>query len=100
MQMIPKFDVELKLRMTTGVWILQNDINSLLTWASLNKMKFHPDKVKALHFSNSNNINSNNVFIYIYTRISANKPIEYTPCEKDLELILFLNLYGQIMQTF
>ena len=59
-------------------WILQNDINKLLNWAKLNKMKFHPDKSKILAMSNAHD--PENLFIYTLD----SKIIDYTPCEKDL----------------
>ena len=59
-------------------WILQNYINSLLNWARVNNMKFHPDKCKALNINN--HIIVENPFVYTIDSI----PIEYTPCEKDL----------------
>ena len=58
--------------------ILQKDINSLSTWVTRNKMKFHPDKSKVLEVYNGTiSINS-----FSYTLNSDT--IEYTPCEKDL----------------
>ena len=50
--------------------VLQNDINSLLNWAHLNKMNFHPDKCKVLSFSTNSTEKSNwNMFpfqVFIY----------------------------------
>ena len=59
-------------------WILQSDINRLENWATINKMKFHPDKTNILSVSNSTI--TDNSFIYTIGSI----PIEYTPCQKDL----------------
>ena len=67
-------------------WILQNDINKLLNWARVNKIKFHPDKSKVLTVTNAND--PENLFIYTL----ESKIIEYTPCEKDLGIKMVPNL--------
>ena len=67
-----------KIRSSDDHWILQNDINNLLSWAKKNKMTFHPDKSKVLPVSNSQDPED----LIIYTL--ASKPIKYTSCEKDL----------------
>ena len=62
-------------------WILQRDINCLLNWAHVNKMKFHPSKSHVLTISNSNNLNSQREnFVYAID----DNPIDYTDLEKDL----------------
>ena len=61
-------------------WILQRDINNLLNWASMNKMKFHPAKSHVLPITNSNSNRHSDNFIYSI----GDCPINYTELEKDL----------------
>ncbi|KAL5264716.1 hypothetical protein ACHWQZ_G005706 [Mnemiopsis leidyi] len=62
-------------------WILQRDINCLLNWAHVNKMKIHPSKSHVLTVSNLNGLNSQREnFVYAID----DNPIDYTDLEKDL----------------
>ena len=61
-------------------WILQRDINSMLNWATQNKMIFHPSKTHVLPITNMNTNSNRESFVY-----SINgTPIDYTEVEKDL----------------
>ena len=65
-------------------WILQRDINSLMNWASSNKMKFHPSKSHVLTITNAIGAGPDNNFIYAM----GNSPINYTDIEKDLGIYI------------
>ena len=66
-------------------WILQRDINSLMNWASSNKMKFHPSKSHVLTITNAIGSGPDNNFIYAM----GNSPINYTDIEKDLGIFIY-----------
>ena len=65
-------------------WILQRDINSLMNWASSNKMKFHSSKSHVLTITNAIGSGPDNNFIYAM----GNSPINYTDIEKDLGIYI------------
>ena len=66
-----------KINSTADCEMLQNDINTLNTWAIQNKMKFHPDKCKVLSITLKRSTNK-----YIYKL--GNTPIQWVSTEKDL----------------
>ena len=66
--------------------ILQTDIDSLHSWAEINKMKFHPDKCKVLSISNraseSSTLHMLPFQIFLYTLNGDD--LEFVLSEKDL----------------
>ena len=72
--------------------ILQNDINSLHSWAAINKMKFHTHKCKVLQVcKNECRLDSILPFlIYFYTL--GDTILEYTESEKDLGVLVKSNM--------
>ena len=70
--------------------VLQNDINSLLNWAHINKMNFHPDKCKVLSISNNSTEKSDwNMFPFqefIYKL--GDYDLDFCTQEKDLGTIV------------
>lgn len=64
-------------------FILQNDINKLLAWSSVNKMNFHPSKCKALSINNQQNI-LHNLPLTIFHYMLGDEFIDYCDSHKDL----------------
>ena len=65
---------------------LQKDIDSLYLWSIKNKMKFHPDKCKALSITNKYIPSELPFFEFIYN-LNGNY-LSYTTHEKDLGVIV------------
>ena len=63
-------------------YALQNDINSLNSWAMKNKMKFHPDKCKVLSITDERILHTLPFDRFPYTL--GNTCLEYVNYEKDL----------------
>ena len=66
--------------------ILQRDIDSLNAWATLNKMKFHPEKCKILSINNFNQNLLQELPFYLYRYELDNTVLDYVNEEKDLHL--------------
>ena len=69
-------------------WILQRDVNHLLSWATTNKMVFHPSKSHVLPISSSNVIDMPDKFIYSMD----STPISYAELEKDLGVHIHIKM--------
>ena len=70
--------------------MLQEDINKLYIWCSINDMKFHPDKCKVLSI-NGNSFLNNLLHMLPFSKHSysiGNNIIDYTPDQKDLGVII------------
>ena len=71
---------------------LQEDINCLNNWATLNKMKFHPAKCKVLSIPGKK---SNSIFLPVpFLRFQfhlGRDPLDYADSEKDLGVIVTQN---------
>ncbi len=67
--------------------ILQQDIDSLVNWSVLNKIRFHPGKCKVLRCT----LKKDNTAL-IYTYNMYNTPLEESKCEKDLGVFVTPNL--------
>ena len=81
-----------RIRKQDDHWILQRDINSLMNWATCNKMKFHPSKSHVLSITNSIGATQDDGN-YIYA--IDNSPICYTELEKDLGV----HIHGKLNWT-
>ena len=69
-------------------WKLQQDINSLINWALVNCMRFHPKKCKILTISHKR-INSLINLPFVKFQYYMNEDIlDYTEIEKDLGIIV------------
>ena len=62
---------------------LQKDIDNLFSWATTNKMNFHPSKTKALSVTNQRNI-LHNLPCTIFNYKLNFTYIDYVPCQVDL----------------
>ena len=63
--------------------ILQRDIDALNAWATLNKMKFHPEKCKILSINNFNYNTLQELPFYLYPYELDNTVLDYVNEEKD-----------------
>ena len=68
--------------------ILQRDIDSLNAWATLNKMKFHPEKCKILSINNFKYNILQELPFYLYAYELDNTVLDYVNEEKDLGLLM------------
>ena len=68
--------------------ILQRDIDSLNAWATLNKMKFHPEKCKILSINNFNYNILQELPFYFYPYELDNTVLDYVNEEKDLGVLM------------
>ena len=67
--------------------LLQNDINYLNSWATSNKMKFHPLKCKVVSIHSSPSPLAFLPFVNFHYQLGEN-PLEYTENEKDLGVLI------------
>ena len=63
--------------------IIQNDINRLYDWSVRNRMKFHPQKCKALSVSLQRNVLYNLPFNTFFYKLSGSD-IDFVPSQSDL----------------
>ena len=63
--------------------IIQNDINRLYDWSVRNRMKFHPQKCKALSVSLQRNVLDNLPFNTFFYKLSGSD-IDFVPSQSDL----------------
>ena len=68
--------------------ILQRDIDSLNAWATLNKMKFHPEKCKMLPINNFNYNILQELPFHLYPYELDNTVLDYVNEEKDLGVLM------------
>ena len=67
--------------------ILQNDVNYLNEWATLNKMKFHPLKCKVISVHSKPSPLANLPFVNFHYHLGENL-LQYAENEKDLGVII------------
>ena len=67
--------------------IFQRDIDALCTWATYNKMKFHPDKCKILSIINFNKNLFQELPFYYYPYQLYDTILDYSTEEKDLGIL-------------
>ena len=68
--------------------ILQRDIDSLNAWATLNKIKFHPEKCKILFINDFNYNILQELPFYLYPYELDNTVLDYVNEEKDLGVLM------------
>ena len=68
--------------------ILQRDIDALNAWATLKKMKFHPEKCKILSINNFNYSTLQELPFYLYPYELDNTVLDYVNEEKDLGVLV------------
>ena len=76
-------------------------INALNEWALLNKMKFHPGKCKILSVNNfyRNLFQELPFYFFPYQLHNINTILDYTPDEKDLEILVTSKFSFKAHQT-
>ena len=80
--------------------ILQSNINALNEWASLNKMKLHPEKCKILSVNNFYRNLFRELPFYFFPYQLHNTILDYTPEEKDLGVLVTSKFSFKSHQTF
>ena len=80
--------------------ILQSDINALNEWASLNKMKFHPEKCKILSVNNFYRNLFQELPFYFFPYQLPNTILDYTPEGKDLGVLVTSKFSFKSHQTY
>ena len=80
--------------------ILQSDIDALNEWASLNKMKFHPEKCKILSVNNFYRNLFQELPFYFFPYKLHNTILDYTPEEKDLGVLVTSKFSFKSHQTY